>query len=41
MKNCKFDGSIMEETIKDYGKFKIKEYLCSKCGHYYFKKLEG
>jgi len=40
-KKCRFDGSIMQETIKDFVRFKIKEYRCPVCGHYWFRKQKG
>ena len=40
MVKCRFDGTEMEENIKDYTKFKIKEFRCLKCGHYYFRKID-
>ena len=40
MVKCRFDGTEMEENIKEYTKFKIKEFRCLKCGHYYFRKID-
>ena len=40
-KKCKFDGTVMVETVKDYIRFKIKEYRCPECGHYWFRKQKS
>ena len=38
MKKCRFDGTEMDKTIRDFVRFKIIEYRCSTCGHYWFRK---